>query len=122
MSEDAKLTLFLIIFISFWVIFLHVWRHIRSARLKRLAQRYSLDFSKNFKLFYPGDKEFNLISGILNRHDVKIYDTVSYKNYAGVGTGIDSYRSVYLIDDNLRQTINSFTRISSIKKELKRLS
>ncbi|MDO8498162.1 MAG: hypothetical protein Q7S61_06505 [bacterium] len=121
MSENFKVMLFLTLFILFWTIFYHVWRHIRSARLKRLASKYKLGFSKNFKFFYPGDTKFNLLSGTLNGRNVEIFDLVSYKSYgAGAGRGIDSYRTVLQIDDDNMQTKNSFMNITSIEEELNR--
>jgi hypothetical protein len=122
MNEDIKFLIFTIISTVLCFVVWQIPRQIRSRRLKKVAETRGLNFNRNYKLLYP-DKIYNEILGTINGHNVRIYDSVSRKNFnPEVGSGIYSYRTILQIDGVQTQSKEgSFTNISYIESELKKL-
>ena len=121
MSENYKLVLFLIIAVCLFFVIGQIWRQVRSLKLKKVCKKYNLNFNKNFKLFYPSEKKFNIISVNTNGKTINIYDTVTRKSYNVTGSGISSYRTIIQFNDNqIESKVNTFASVGYIESEIKK--
>lgn len=108
------------------VILTHIRRNLRSYRLRKLANKYNLQYVKNFQilnLFYPDALAFNEITGTLGTHAISICDLVEYRCYGMEGCGIGYYTTILKIDNSVKsQPKNSFIGIGKIDSELRKIS
>lgn len=123
MTESIKAIIFLVIFGFCLAILAQMWRQVRSYKLKKVATKYRLSYSKNYKFYWPDDKIFNVIIGEVNGQTVKIFDSISSKVWGGIGGGIYSYRTILQINGVQTQSKEKhFARLSYIEDELKKIS
>lgn len=104
---------------------------IRTIKMKRLAKKFNLNFQSEkflFVLFQP--TKFNKISGVINGHQIEIYDYIwSHDTFMSIGTigggSASRHCTVYVVDGmnyEVEGFIFGFPSVRGIEKWLKALS
>jgi hypothetical protein len=123
MSENTKLVIFLFVSFSAFFLLTHLRKFVRSFRLKKLAFKYDLSYSKNYWLFYIDYSKLNQIKGNINGHEIEVFDFTVFQTYVGVGRGISKYGTFLIVDGSTIVEINnSFLGIGKIEEELKKIA
>lgn len=115
MNDYAVLSLIILV-ILFLVLLMFLPSYIRKLRLEKLGKFYGLSIIKT-KLFYwssPLEYKVNMVNGVLNGHNIEIYDKVTRP--MGEHGGLTKRESFIVIDNNETKISGFITGFASMQK------